>query len=435
MRGSQQRRAPILQNSQIKESKGNLFCDFLLKVDFFYQDIEILFENSKPKLQTHCGAVLGLIMMALLVTQVVSKTQTMINFEDNQIQTPRQEGYFPADYVYDARDGWRIAFGLTAYDQSSDDPAFDESYGNVSAYIKTWGEVDSQGEVIPINLKKLDTEPCREEDINFNNDEKQDGYKFFAPHKEFENDAKRFYPVLQCLTNDDAELMGNYNSAAGKQLVITFEICRDKPGVCKDEDVIKLWLKRKFLLILENQELFNKDLVLDDKIIKSSRLVWHVLSPQLRTDIYNTVELTELNLNDMYDTFSENEDLMMFKVTSGALRLYDFDDNVQLAITYELSQDLTIIRRTVYNLLDLLGDIGGLAGALRAIFTIAVIIFQYKAVISYVGQHTYLIRDGDEKDRAKKPEATEMTAKGEQEVTHVLKRIPVNFFASIKLSF
>ena len=126
----------------------------------------------------------------------------------------------------------------------------------------------------------------------------------------------------------------------------------------------------------------------------------------------------------------------MFKVTAGALRLYDFPDNVQLAITYELSQDLTIIRRKVYNLLDLLGDIGGLAGALRALFTVAVIIFQYKAVIGYVGQHTYLIRDGDEKNRAQ-TEATELNRldSKDESVTHLLKRIPVNFFATIKLSF
>ena len=87
----------------------------------------------------------------------------------------------------------------------------------------------------------------------------------------------------------------------------------------------------------------------------------------------------------MYDSFSEKDNLMMFKVSMGALRLYDFSDNVQMAVTYELSQDVTIIRRTVYSLLDLLGDIGGLAGALRALFTVAVIIFQYKAVIGYVG--------------------------------------------------
>ena len=40
----------------------------------------------------------------------------MLNFRDNTIQEPTQEDYFAADYVYDARAGWRVAFGLTAYD-------------------------------------------------------------------------------------------------------------------------------------------------------------------------------------------------------------------------------------------------------------------------------------------------------------------------------
>ena len=121
-------------------------------------------------------------MLAILVSQVVTKTQTMLNFEQNQIQEPKQESYFDADYVYNARDGWRVAFGLTAYDSNSDNATLDESYGTVNAYIKTWGEVDSQGEAVPTYFRKLETEPCREEDINFNNDEDQDSYKFFSPH-------------------------------------------------------------------------------------------------------------------------------------------------------------------------------------------------------------------------------------------------------------
>ena len=68
----------------------------------------------------------------------------MLNFEDNSIQEPMQENYFAADYVYGSRDGWRVAFGLTSYDSSLEEQ-LDESYGTVNAYIKTWGEVDSQG--------------------------------------------------------------------------------------------------------------------------------------------------------------------------------------------------------------------------------------------------------------------------------------------------
>ena len=65
-------------------------------------------------------------------------------------------------------------------------------------------------------------------------------------------DTKRFFGKLQCLKNDDAELMGDFNSSVGKQFVIAFEVCRNKPGICKNEEVIMNWLKRKFLLVLEN---------------------------------------------------------------------------------------------------------------------------------------------------------------------------------------
>ena len=93
---------------------------------------------------------------------------------------------------------------------------------------------------------------------------------------------------------------------------------------------------------------------------------------------------------------------MVYNVVPGPLRMYDFDDTVQLAITYEFARDLQLIRRKVYGFLDWMGDIGGLAGALHATFTAAIIIFQYKAVINYVSNHVFLIRDGDEVENRSK---------------------------------
>ena len=77
--------------------------------------------------------------------------------------------------------------------------------------------------------------------------------------------------------------------------------------------------------------------------------------------------------------------------------MYDFKDKVHLAITYELSPDFFMIRRQVYTLLDYMGDIGGLAGALHGLFTVTIIVFQYKATISYVSNHTYLVENEEEK--------------------------------------
>ena len=37
------------------------------KLDIFSQEMEILFEDNKAKLQTHCGVVVSFVMFALLL--------------------------------------------------------------------------------------------------------------------------------------------------------------------------------------------------------------------------------------------------------------------------------------------------------------------------------------------------------------------------------
>ena len=124
----------------------------------------------------------------------------------------------------------------------------------------------------------------------------------------------------------------------------------------------------------------------------------------------------------------------MFEVEPGPVRLYDFPypDTTQLAITYELNRDLQIIRRKVYGLLDFLGDLGGLAGALRGLFTVVVLIFQYKVVLNYVSNHTFLIRDGDELNNGAGQIQQDQEDGSSNRLT--LKRIPVGFFGGVWLS-
>ena len=55
------------------------------KADIFFQDIEILFENGKPKLQTHCGVVMGVFMVLIIVLYGYLKLDTMLNYLDNTI--------------------------------------------------------------------------------------------------------------------------------------------------------------------------------------------------------------------------------------------------------------------------------------------------------------------------------------------------------------
>ena len=85
--------------------------------------------------------------------------------------------------------------------------------------------------------------------------------------------------------------------------------------------------------------------------------------------------VSELNLDDkIFSVGIDNKVHRTFKVTPGPMRMYDFVDNVHMAITYEFSRDLVVIKRKVYGFLDFMGDIGGLAGALHASFAAAIIV-------------------------------------------------------------
>ena len=93
-----------------------------------------MFESGKPKLQTHFGLVMSIAMVVILVLYASMKAIVMVQFLDNKISEPKKTGYFAPDYEYDSRDGWRIAFGLTAYDDEYDPASFDESYGTLNIY-------------------------------------------------------------------------------------------------------------------------------------------------------------------------------------------------------------------------------------------------------------------------------------------------------------
>ena len=59
-------------------------------------------------------------MIFILVSYGWMKASIMMNYDDNTIQEPSTKNYFPIDYEYTAKDGWRVAFALTAYDSSGD---------------------------------------------------------------------------------------------------------------------------------------------------------------------------------------------------------------------------------------------------------------------------------------------------------------------------
>ena len=157
---------------------------------------------------------------------------------------------------------------------------------------------------------------------------------------------------------------------------ISFNICKGH-DYCHSEEEIKAWMARKFLITLENAVVFNKNVIEEgEKLHKHSQLVWNIVSPQMRTEYYNYIHLSELTLYDqVVDVGLRKEEHTLFDTTQSTLKPWDFKDDVWVAITYELFRDVSFVNRQVYSLFDFLGDIGGLAGALFAAFGGLIIIF------------------------------------------------------------
>ncbi len=68
----------------------------------------------------------------------------------------------------------------------------------------------------------------------------------------------------------------------------------------------------------------------------------------MRLELYNYIEITELDLQDEPWSlgFSDAIDVFnIFNIRQGETRPYDFFDEVQLSITFELDRDKKVIYR------------------------------------------------------------------------------------------
>jgi len=74
--------------------------------------------------------------------------------------------------------------------------------------------------------------------------------------------------------------------------------------VCKSEEEINIWLRRKFVLIAINTERFSTKDFDESKLNKEIRLEWLQINTQQREEQVYKVQMTDLSLQDTYYQFS-----------------------------------------------------------------------------------------------------------------------------------
>ena len=169
----------------------------------------------------------------------------------------RDSYYTPEDvFPYDVElsyDGFDLAFGLTAFDTNPervDDPRF----GQLRARYVRWGFNETN------RYKDLTSHPCTDEEKGV--ESRAGNPRFYPIHDNSRNDTIFFGGKLDCL-DDKIELQGDYNSYKTSALQIVFEKCNnnsipaDANFTCASEQEITDFLRRKFIIIYQNQIRFN----------------------------------------------------------------------------------------------------------------------------------------------------------------------------------
>ena len=111
--------------------------------------------------------------------------------------------------------------------------------------------------------------------------------------------------------------------------------------------------------------------------MRESEITWYGLSYQSRSDFVKVITRSELVLSDNIFAVGGlmTEHKNAFFVESEANRLLPYNNMFKNAVTFELSQNKRVFVRNVYTVLDIMGDLGGLFGALTPLFAMIVAIF------------------------------------------------------------
>ena len=119
---------------------------------------------------------------------------------------------------------------------------------------------------------------------------------------------------------------------------------------------------------------------IESAIIKESRLIWNPISIESRQIKPFLIQTSELELEQglffQLGDFTEEEG-ELYSLKSIPARAYIEDDSVHFQIAYERDLKKYSMEVSVYGLLEMLGDIGGLSEVLWMVGALIISFFQF----------------------------------------------------------
>ena len=145
---------------------------------------------------------------------------------------------------------------------------------------------------------------------------------------------------------------------------------------------------------MENTESFKNNDYSDSKIQRVSKSIWYMVNSQYRSEYINEMQVTQLELQDSIHLGELHEaSPTISSIYRNGERPYEFFDDVHMEIVYEVNLDLRRLRRSVYSLLDWIGDVGGLFEAMSVVFGLIVAAYQYKVLEQYLVRNLFMWKE------------------------------------------
>ena len=78
-------------------------------------------------------------------------------------------------------------------------------------------------------------------------------------------------------------MTGDYNSDIAESINIQLKKCDSELRTdCKSEEEITHWMRRKFIIVVTNNERFEPTVYTDEKVVRESVMTWHPIKSVIR---------------------------------------------------------------------------------------------------------------------------------------------------------
>ena len=227
----------------------------------------------------------------LCVLYAHSRWMQLKKYEDSFIAISTNERGKTELEIMSSSMGFNTAFAITAYDDSPD-AIEDEDIGILKPYYVTWGENNTMnGESLSLSgYTEIPTRPCIAEDFGLNPEtlerENTDfitggNSKFYPVEPFYYHYLKTYFPKMKCI-DDEIYIYGDYNSKSAQVLNLIFEACDpEKRSTCKSEEEITAWLKRKYIITVENTNVYRMHVYNESRVTHESHFKWYPISTAL----------------------------------------------------------------------------------------------------------------------------------------------------------